>query len=103
MHFYFDLPNGVYQVDLHFIETWAGLPSDYQHAVGWRVFTVQAEGLDVLKNLDVFKAVGANVPLVKSFPVTVTDGTLTLVWSHYGMVSGIAVCLPTQVVNGQCG
>ena len=101
-----DVPNATYHVDLHFIERWAGI-SQYCGAncgVGSRKFDVKAEGVTIYTQLDVFQqAGGAAIPLVKSFTTTVSDRQLMLDFSRYaGMVSGIAVCLPTQVVNGRC-
>lgn len=69
----FTLPNGNYDVRLHFAEVWTGAT-----APGSRVFNVLVEGLTVLPNLDVFAEVGLNHALVKSVPATVADGKLTI-------------------------
>ena len=99
MQYRFDVPNGFYHVDLHFVETWAGYAP--KHEIGGRVFDVKAEGIIVLPKLDVYKEAGLT-PLVKSFDVAVKDAQLTLEWSARGMVSGIAVCLAVQVEQGRC-
>ena len=46
------------------------------------VLTVSVNGTQVLSSFDVFAAAGgANLAVVKSFPVTVTGGTLSLSFS----------------------
>lgn len=69
----FPVALGRYTLRLHFAETYAPLFS-----VGKRVFDVRAQGALVLDNLDVYKEVGANRALVKSIPITVTNGTFQL-------------------------
>jgi beta-glucanase (GH16 family) len=66
-------PNGTYQVNLYFAETFTPIN------VGGRVFDVNVEG-QVLSNLDVFaQAGGRNRALIKTFnAVTVTDGVLNI-------------------------
>lgn len=69
----FNVPNGNYDVRLHFAEVWTGAT-----APGARVFNVLVEGATALPNLDVFAEVGLNHALVKSVPATVADGKLTI-------------------------
>jgi len=67
------LRNGRYNVLLHFAETYPEIT-----AAGQRVFTVKVEDQEI-KDLDVFKeAGGAAKALVKSVPVTVSDGKLDI-------------------------
>jgi endoglucanase len=67
------VPNGDYTVVLHFAETFDGVT-----AKGERVFGVDVNGKK-LDNLDVFaEAGGLNKALVKTLPVTVTDGKITI-------------------------
>lgn len=73
----FTVPNGSYLVRLHFAENYSGA-----FAVGRRVFSVQAEGLNVLSNLDIYAAVGAHAALVRSVNVLVADGQLNLTFIH---------------------
>ena len=97
-----DVPNGIYHVDLHLIEKWAGI-SSATRGVGTRVFDVTAEGTTVFKNLDVFKEAGADTPLIKSFDISVSDGQMTLEWpTKNGMVSAIALCPLDYVQNNLC-
>ncbi|HEV8607481.1 MAG TPA: malectin [Tepidisphaeraceae bacterium] len=67
------VPNGRYNVLLHFAETYPEIT-----AAGQRVFTVKVEDQEI-KDLDVFKeAGGAAKALVKAVPVTVKDGKLDI-------------------------
>jgi hypothetical protein len=59
----FNVPNGNYQVRLHFAEIYSG-----NFAVGRRVFDVLMEGNLVVDNLDIYAQVGANAALVVSAP-----------------------------------
>lgn len=68
------VPNGTYKVTLKLAET-------YFTAKNIRVFSVSAEGQDVVKNLDVFGEAGKNNRLDKQFVVKVSDGQLDLGFS----------------------
>ncbi len=66
------VPNGDYQLKLHFAETNYTLSNK-------RKFNVVAEGTQVLTNFDVFAAGGgAARAVVRTFNVTITDGKLDL-------------------------
>ena len=82
------LANGSYKVTLGFVEPTAS-------AAGVRVFSVDANGVNQIANLDVFAAAGAkNTAIARSFVVTVTDGTLRLDFKGVtgkAIVSNIAV------------
>ncbi len=70
------VPNGRYNVVLHFAETYPEIT-----AAGQRVFTVKVEDQEI-KDLDVFKeAGGAAKALVKTVPVTVSDGKLDITFT----------------------
>ena len=73
----FAVPNGSYSVSLHFAETWAG-----GQGVGLRVFDVLLEGALVIDNFDIFSEAGGYRALIKTFPVTVTDGQLNIGFAH---------------------
>jgi hypothetical protein len=73
----FTVPNGTYQVRLHFAETYSG-----NFGVGRRVFDVQIEGVVAIDNLDVFAQVGANTVLVRTVNVTVSDGQINIAFVH---------------------
>ena len=68
-------PNGTYTLNLLFAEI-------YWTAAGQRIFNVDVQGARVLDAFDVFKdAGGANTALVKTFPVTVSDGTVKIAFT----------------------
>ena len=74
----FSMPvkNGRYNVLLHFAETYPEIT-----AAGQRVFTLKVEDHEI-KDLDIFKeAGGAAKPLVKTVPVTVSDGKLDITFT----------------------
>lgn len=67
------VPNGTYNVNLEFAETWNGA-----FAKGVRVFGMNLNGAAVLTNFDVFAKVGANTADIETFPVTVTTGSIII-------------------------
>jgi len=71
------LPNGTYQVNLYFAENYVN--STFPNGgIGDVVFSVQANGVAIASNLDVFATVGAHAALEESATVTVTNGQLVL-------------------------
>ena len=71
----FTVPNGNYNVLLKFAEIyWTG--------AGQRTFNVSINGTQVLTNFDIFAAAGgAFTAIDKTFPVTVTGGSITIQFS----------------------
>ena len=66
------VPNGTYTLHLHFSE-------NYFSAAGRRKFDVLAENTVVLNDFDIYAAAGARYrAVVRSIPVTVSDGRLDL-------------------------
>jgi hypothetical protein len=66
--------NANYTVTLKFAETFTGIT-----AAGQRQFNVSINGQQVLSNFDIFaEGGGRNVAVDKSFPVAVTNGTVTI-------------------------
>ena len=73
------LPNGKYQVNLHFAETYQGIT-----AAGQRVFSFKVQGKE-FKDFDVFqKAGGLRKAYVESVPVEVNDGELKITFKGFG-------------------
>src|SRR5437016_14449243 len=65
------LADGNYNVTLDFAET-------YVTAAGQRIFSVSINGTQVLTNFDIYAAAGGmNIAVQRTFPVTVTNGTLS--------------------------
>ena len=98
------VPNGQYTVKLHFAEI-------YWRAPGQRVFDVAAEGTTVLRSYDIVQKVGPLTATTESFPVTVSDGVLTLTFApgaagvDLPKVSAIEVLeiMPTAVIRLHAG
>ncbi len=71
------LPNGKYQVNLHFAETYQGIT-----AAGQRVFSFTVQGTE-FKDFDPFqKAGGLRKAYVESVPIEVTDGELKITFKQ---------------------
>lgn len=70
-------PGGPYEVRLFFAET-----SDQIDTPGLRVFDVQIDDQLVLDDYDVFAEVGVDTGIVKTFPVTATDGSIDITFLH---------------------
>lgn len=70
----FDLPNGRYNVTLHFAEIYSGTSGPNQ-----RIFNVSIEGAQVLTYYDIAAEVGFETAVTKSFPgILVQDGQLNI-------------------------
>jgi len=88
----FPVPNGSYNVLLKFAEIYFTSP-------GQRVFNVAINGTQVLTNFDIVAATGPLTAIDESFPVTVTNGTITVQFitgsANFPKVSAIAVTAGT--------
>ncbi|MGB2641749.1 MAG: malectin [Candidatus Acidiferrum sp.] len=73
----FKVPNGQYQVNLYFDESNA-----QAEKISGRVFNVSVQRTVVFPEVDIFADAGANAALIKSTNVSVTTGTLTIVFAH---------------------
>jgi Malectin domain/CARDB/Domain of unknown function (DUF5005) len=69
--YHIPIANGTHHLNLYFSE-------NYWTKKGARVFSVTAEGVKIINNLDIFAKVGKNRALVLSFNVTVKDDSLDL-------------------------
>ncbi|GJM20401.1 MAG: hypothetical protein DHS20C15_03160 [Planctomycetota bacterium] len=81
------LPDGDFEVTLHFAET-------VHEANGLRVFDVTAEGVLVVDDLDLHAAAGHDVAHSESFVVNIADGVLDLEFDasvHEAMLAGIEI------------
>ncbi|MDB5297216.1 MAG: domain containing protein, partial [Phycisphaerales bacterium] len=79
------VPNGQYTLNLHFAD------SLYTTA-GKRIFDVKVEGTTALSNFDIAAQGGGKTKLVKSIPITLTDGVLniqTVIKTENPLLSGI--------------
>ena len=91
------VPNGDYDVNLHFAEIWIGAPGGGSGGVGSRIFNVDLEaGQSSLTNYDIIATAGGSVTaVIESFStITVNDGSLTIAFSSVvenAKISGIEV------------
>ncbi|WP_193211619.1 malectin domain-containing carbohydrate-binding protein [Luteolibacter marinus] len=98
LHYGFELPDGNYQVILHFVEVWTG-----GFTAGARVFDVSAEGTLMVDDLDIFDRAGGNTACTVTFPVVVSDGHLDLDFTRVAnnpTISGIEVFEIPENVGG---
>ncbi|MEM6377603.1 MAG: malectin domain-containing carbohydrate-binding protein, partial [Bacteroidota bacterium] len=91
--------NGVYQVNLLFNESW----SQEGNSGNNRIFDVFIEGNKVLEDYRPSMAAGgANIAVIESFQVTVTDGTLNLGFVRENQnpaIKGIEICIISEPAN----
>jgi hypothetical protein len=89
----FALPDGTYDVILHFAETFAA-------GEGRRIFDISAQGATALDNLDIYAEVGMNFALVKVIQnVRVTDGILDISVTenvNLSEINGIEIMVPPE-------
>uniref|UniRef100_UPI00047BDC8D malectin domain-containing carbohydrate-binding protein n=1 Tax=Arenibacter latericius TaxID=86104 RepID=UPI00047BDC8D len=83
------LPNDDYTVILHFAEIYRGATGGGTGGIGTRVFDVKIEDNLVLDNYDIYADVGPETVVKKTFPVTLTDGTLNLYFSALAADGGV--------------
>jgi len=83
------VPNGDYEVILHFAEIYWGATGGGAGGVGKRIFDVNIENVLVLDDYDIVADVGAETPVKKSFMVTVSDGELSLHFSALTITGGV--------------
>ncbi|WP_368662399.1 PKD domain-containing protein [Zobellia laminariae] len=83
------VPNGNYEVVLHFAEIYWGATGGVAGGIGNRVFDVNIEDVLVLDDYDIVADVGSETPVAKSFLVTVSDGELNLNFSALASTGGV--------------
>lgn len=83
------VPNGNYEVVLHFAEIFWNATGGMPGGVGSRVFDVSIEGTLVLDDYDIIADVGSETPVAKTFNVTVTDGNLDMNFSALPATGGV--------------
>lgn len=88
------VPDGRYVVELYFIEPWYGTGGGMD-CTAWRLFDVALNGRVVLDDLDLWKEVGHDRALKKTFAVNVTDGVIEIAFpevkSYQAVLSAIAI------------
>lgn len=73
-----EMDAGNYQCKLHFVET-----SPHANAVARRVFHIDINGNRVQTSLDIFKEVGQNKALVKTYPCAAANGKISISFTHF--------------------
>ena len=90
------VPNGTYEVVLHFAEIQGA-------RTGQRIFDVAAEGTTVVDNLDIAALVGRRRSLVRTVSATVTDGVVDLVFTPVvgdATIAALEIRMPLQPAAG---
>ncbi len=77
MRWSFPVTNGLYETRLLFADIYSGTQGS-----GLRVFDVVIEGVTVLNHYDIYADVGGYTGTMKSFPTTVSDGSLDIDFLH---------------------
>jgi len=82
------VPNGTYQVTLHFAEIYWGATGGGPEGTRNRAFDVTLEGELVLDDLDINAEVGPETLLIETFEVEVTDGELNMNFTSLSSLGG---------------
>ncbi|MFS4493936.1 BspA family leucine-rich repeat surface protein [Maribacter sp. 2308TA10-17] len=82
------VPNGDYNVRLHFAELWFGASGGGQGGAGKRVFDITIEDELRRDNLDIFDEVGAEATFETIYTTTVSDGILHIDFDSRDAVGG---------------
>jgi hypothetical protein len=101
LRYHFKVPNGVYRIELYFVEPWFGAAQI--NATGWRNFDVRCNNKVVFKNLDIYNEVGYLTALQKSFDVTVTDNQIIIdfpnVIASQAIIAALAVATKEPITT----
>jgi beta-galactosidase len=94
LRYEFPVADGDYLVELYFTEPWLGTAGGMD-CTGWRLFDVAINDKTVIKDLDIWKAVGHDGALRKTVTAHVTGGKLVIsfpkVQAGQALVSAIAI------------
>jgi len=94
--------DGEYLVELYFIEPWLGIGGT-RDARNMRLFDVAINDKTVLKNIDIWAAVGTNTAFKKTVKVHAKAGQLTVSFPHVNVgqavISAIAIASADQSIK----
>jgi hypothetical protein len=94
LRYEFPVADGDYLVELYFTEPWLGTGGGLD-CTGWRLFDVSINNKTVIKDLDIWKAVGHDGALKKTVMAHVTGGRLVIsfpkVAAGQALISAIAI------------
>jgi beta-galactosidase len=88
LKYYFPVQDGEYLIELYFTEPWLGAGGGMD-CTGWRSFDVSVNDKTVLRNIDIWKAVGYDGALKKTIKEKISGGQLIISFPH--VASGQAV------------
>jgi hypothetical protein len=98
----FDLPDGEYLIELYFIEPWYGTDAKMDCS-GWRLFDIAINDEIVINDFDIWKEVGHDKLIKKSFIRKITGGKLVIsfpeVKAGQALISAIAVASKNQSIR----
>lgn len=102
LKFFFPLPDGDYLVELYFVEPWLGVGSKMD-CKSMRQFDIAFNDQIVLKDLDIWKEVGAFKALKKSIKARVHGGKLVVsfpqIQSGQAIIAAIAIASEKTIQN----
>jgi len=94
LKYHFPVENGRYKIELYFVEPWYGIGGGL-NCEKWRVFDVAINNEILLKDFDIWKEVGVNQAIKKTFDVDVENGRIEIsfpnVKSSQAIISAIAI------------
>jgi hypothetical protein len=103
LRYEFPAPDGEYLVELYFTEPWYGTGGGLD-CTGWRLFDVAINENVVLKDFDIWKEVGHDVALKKTFVVKSKNGKISIsfpnVKAGQAIISAIAIATKDKTVKG---
>ncbi|GGH10591.1 hypothetical protein GCM10011418_09000 [Sphingobacterium alkalisoli] len=92
--FEFDVENGEYLVELYFAEPWIGT-GGIADGTGWRLFDVAINDNVIEDKLDIWKEVGHDKALKRSYKILVDNGKIIInfprVYSNQALIQAIAI------------
>lgn len=92
--FEFDVKNGEYLVELYFAEPWIGT-GGIKDGTGWRLFDVAINDVVVEDKLDIWKEVGHDKALKRSYKVIVEKGKIVVnfprIYTGQALIQAIAI------------
>ncbi|TKC63764.1 DUF4982 domain-containing protein [Pedobacter hiemivivus] len=102
LSYHFPVPDGEYMVELYFIEPWLGTGGG-MNAERMRLFDVAVNGHTLLKDMDIWTAVGHDTALKKTVKANVKGGQLVIsfpqVKSGQAVISAIAIASTAKSIK----
>ena len=96
----FDVPDGMYRVELYFAEPWVG-GAGLKDGTAMRLFDVAINGAVQEKNIDIWKEVGHDAALKRVYEVHVQDGELKVHFPHVAAGQALIHAIAIAAVDAQ--